>query len=641
MIGAPTGLRQVGRGQLPSPAMNPALLRGALAAGRFAVVALCATLVSACATPVGVTRIDPRQVHRELTRSVLSAHDLSQFTRNILYQQDLTRRFEDDPAGAIAALHEVVIDGHGGQDELFALAELSFRHAEDSGDRSHYLAAMAYASAFLLPSDPERRPPALDPRRRIAADLYNRGLTEGFASADGKTVELKAGSYPLPFGSLDVTFDESKLRWGRRKLVRFVPVADLEVSGLATRYRWPGLGAPLAASTEPLDPAQGFDDFVQPWAKVPVTALLRIERPGARIQEGRVEGELDLIAAAGPTWVTVNQQSVPLEVESSATLAYTLAESPVWKQEIEGFLRGAGVVSEHARLAALAPYQPGRIPVVLVHGTASSSGRWAQMLNELANDRRLQERYQFWLFTYDTGNPILYSGMRLREALASAFAKLDPDGKDEALQQMVMIGHSQGGLLTRLAVTSSGTRFWENVSRGPFEEADFDARSADLLRRTFFFDPVAQVKRVVFVATPQHGSYVAGNPLAHLVARLVTFPLDVVHVFGDLIRRNQDALTMATAVQLPTAVDNMTPGSPFIRALDDLPIASGVASHSIIAVDGDGPVEDGNDGVVEYRSAHVDFTDSELVVRSPHSCQDDPNTIGEVRRILLEHLASQ
>jgi len=620
--------------------MNPVppRLAGAL---RIALLALAAAVVAACATPVGVARIDPKQVHRELTKSVLSTNDLSQFTRNVLYQQDLGRRFEDDPAGAIAALHEIVIDGHGGQDELFALAELSFRHAEDGNDRSYYLAAMVYASAYLLPPDPERRPPALDPRRRIAADLYNRGLTEGFASADGKTVDLRSGSYPLPFGSLEVAFDESKLRWGSRRLVRFVPVADLEVTGLPTRYRWPGLGAPLAASTEPLDPAQGFDDFVQPWAKVPVTALLRIERPGARIQEGRVEGELDLIAATGPTWVTVNQQSVPLEVESSATLAYTLAESPVWKQEIEGFLRGAGVIDEKTRLAALTPYQPGKIPVVLVHGTASSAGRWAQMLNELANDRRLQQHYQFWLFTYDTGNPILYSGMLLREALASAVGKLDPDGKDPALRQMVVIGHSQGGLLTRLTATDSGNRFWENASRRPFEDADLDAKSRDLLRRAFFFEPVPEVKRVVFVATPQHGSYVAGNPVAQWVARLITFPLDVVHVFGDLVRQNDDALTMATKAELPTAVDNMTPGSPFIRALADLPLAKGIASHSIIAVDGDGPVESGNDGVVEYRSAHVDFTESELVVRSPHSCQDDPHTIGEVRRILIEHLASQ
>jgi hypothetical protein len=63
-----------------------------------------------------------------------------------------------------------------------------------------------------------------------------------------------------------------------------------------------------------------------------------------------------------------------------------------------------------------------------------------------------------------------------------------------------------------------------------------------------------------------------------------------------------------------------------------------VAAHSIIAVRGDGPVVDGNDGVVQYSSAHLDEAASELVARSGHSTQANPRTIAEVRRILLLHL---
>ena len=107
-----------------------------------------------------------------------------------------------------------------------------------------------------------------------------------------------------------------------------------------------------------------------------------------------------------------------------------LAESPVWEQEIEGFLRGAGVVDEESRLAALQPYRPGKIPLVFVHGTASSAGRWAQMLNELWNDPRIHERYQFWLYTYDTGNPILYSRHgAARGARWLPWQRLDPEAR--------------------------------------------------------------------------------------------------------------------------------------------------------------------------------------------------------------------
>ena len=46
---------------------------------------------------------------------------------------------------------------------------------------------------------------------------------------------------------------------------------------------------------------------------------------------------------------------------------------------------------------------------------------------------------------------------------------------------------------------------------------------------------------------------------------------------------------------------------------------------------------EGDDGVVEYKSAHIEGVESELVVRSHHSVQGHPDAIEEVRRILLLH----
>jgi hypothetical protein len=89
--------------------------------------------------------------------------------------------------------------------------------------------------------------------------------------------------------------------------------------------------------------------------------------------------------------------------------------------------------------------------------------------------------------------------------------------------------------------------------------------------------------------------------------------------------------------RLPTSLDNMTPGNPFMKVLAELPVAPGVKAHSIIAVNGDGPPEGQSDGVVRYESAHVEGVESELVVRSSHSAQGRPETIAEIRRILLEH----
>src|SRR5262249_51377045 len=162
------------------------------------------------------------------------------------------------------------------------------------------------------------------------------------------------------------------------------------------------------------------------------------------------------------------------------------------------------------RLVALRPYRPGLIPVVFVHGTASSAGRWAQLYNELDNDPRIHDHYQFWFFSYETGNPIAYSAMLLREALEDAVKRLDPEGKDPARRQLVVIGHSQGGLLTKALVVEPGDRFWRNVSNKPLEDLHLSGETTDLLRRALLFHPLPFVRRVIFVSTPHHGSYVAG-----------------------------------------------------------------------------------------------------------------------------------
>jgi hypothetical protein len=156
------------------------------------------------------------------------------------------------------------------------------------------------------------------------------------------------------------------------------------------------------------------------------------------------------------------------------------------------------------------------------------------------------------------------------------------------------------------------------------------------LRRGLFVTPVPEVSRVVFVCTPHRGSFVAGrNIIANLVRRLLTLPFALTGLAADLAR-NRDALQSASDF-VPSAVDNMSPRNHFIRALQEIPVAPSIKAHSIVAVEGDGPVEEGDDGVVKYSSAHIDGVESELVVHSDHSTQGRPETIEEVRRILRLH----
>jgi hypothetical protein len=330
---------------------------------------------------------------------------------------------------------------------------------------------------------------------------------------------------------------------------------------------------------------------------------------------------------------------VPLEFDPSAALAYRLEGAPVWDFEIAGFRRGDfnlfGKTAD-GDLIFLNPYQPGKIPVVFVHGTASSPARWAEMVNEFIGDSRMAGRYQFWFFIYNSGNPIPLSAMHLRENLEQAFKELDPEGRDAALRQMAVIGHSQGGLLTKMTVVNSGTRFWDNISKEPFEQADISAETKDLLRRSIFVEPLPFVKRVIFIATPHRGSFMSGNIIGKIGRRLIRLPATVTKVGVEIVKLNPVGAAR-TAIRVPTSIENMDWSSPFLRTLASLPIAEGVQANSIIPVKGDGPPEKGDDGVVRYTSAHIEPVESELVVRSAHSTQSNPHTIEEVRRILYRH----
>ena len=131
----------------------------------------------------------------------------------------------------------------------------------------------------------------------------------------------------------------------------------------------------------------------------------------------------------------------------------------------------------------------------------------------------------------------------------------------------------------------------------------------------------------------------AGNRVAHWIAGFVKLPKEILGVGTDLLTGDASAITLSPAGGFLSSVHGMTPGNSFIQALSPLPIASPIAAHSVIAVETDGPQQEGNDGVVEYTSAHLDGLASELVVQSGHSVQGHPLAIAEVRRILRLHLS--
>jgi pimeloyl-ACP methyl ester carboxylesterase len=290
-------------------------------------------------------------------------------------------------------------------------------------------------------------------------------------------------------------------------------------------------------------------------------------------------------------------------------------------------------------LSLVRPYARGKVPVVLIHGLGSTPRSWAPMIAGLEADPILREHYQFWTFGYPTGEPVLYSASVLRRALLQAREQYDPDGSDPAFDRMVVIGHSLGGLLAKLMVQDSGSHLWKTVSARPADRLDGPAEAREVLRQAFFFKPLPEVRRVIFIATPHRGSRLDRGAVHAFGTRLFRHADPLQRAYETLLASNgPDFFLDSFRGGLPTSVDQLKWDHPRLLSLRDLGIDPGVDYHSIIADLHDPPREGGTDGVVPYASAHLDGAASELLIHGGHLCQAHPLVIEECRRILTEQL---
>lgn len=592
-----------------------------------------------CAAPIGVAKFGPEAGFKQVNANILNSRDVSVASWEVLQRFDLVERFDKAPEEVLAQLKERACSDTR-RNLLFALAELSYAVAVRENDQAYYLQSSVYAYLYLFApleaghADP---PDPYDRRFRVAIDLYNRALAQALSSRNRSEILVASRVLPLPHGQADVKTTRFGFLTSEERFPTFLSTDNFKVRGIE-RYRDPGLGIPLIAIPAAPPKLEALaEGRVPPGLRIPATALLRVLGNACDVAGGELAASLEVHSVYDAEEVKIGNRMVPLEADLSTPLAYTLEESPVWGFEVGGFF-GREMVKKAAVLLAQ-PYQPGKIPVVFIHGTASSPARWAAMFNGLLSDPLVRKRFQFWMFIYPSGSPIAYSASLLRDSLAKVVRTLDPQGKDPALRQMVLIGHSQGGLLTKMMVIEPGDQLWSNISKKNFDEIEMPKKTRELLRKALFFEPLPFVNRVIFIATPQHGSFVSANWIGRFFSRMVSLPKDIVQIPQSVIQSFSADLPSELERKIPTSVDNMSPDNPFMQRLAAIPIVPGVRYHSIIAVKkGYADPTKGNDGVVAYSSAHIEGAESEYVVRSPHSVQGHPLAVEEVRRILLEQI---
>lgn len=602
-------------------------------------LALVLVLVQGCKSNIGVDRVTPRRAYGQVNASALNGTRLSAGTLTVLHRHSLLDDLREDTDRVIRQLHEIAVSDPR-RDPLLALAELHFAEGEKSRRSAnatrrarasgYYLACAAYAYWFLFLEEKREPPPtSYDRQFRLACDLYNRALIPALADGTSGRLRFDERRLDLPTGSLELSITRPGFPWQLSRFERFEAADNFAVRGVSVRIRDPGLGLPFIAVEK--------ESVKQPFPRrAAATAFLRVQGEPKDLGGAGIRAQLELYSTYDEENVRVGEQVVPLETDNTSPLAYALEASPLWEIGLRQFFSAEQWVKNDVYLTQ--PYQPGKIPVIFVHGTASSPVWWAEMWNTLRSDPLLRKRFQFWAYLYNTGNPINHSAANLRESLLATIRKLDPRGEDESLNEAVVVGHSQGGLLAKMTVVDSGNALWNSMNKHPFDAARLKVKERELVEKRFFMKPLPFVKRVVFIATPHGGSYLARPWLAKLARTWVSFPAEVIRFGEALLKiRGEEGPPLELPSILPTSIDNMSPNHPLLQALARLDIAPGVHAHSIIAVKGEGDPEKGSDGVVEYRSAVLPGVPTR-VVRASHSCQDKPETIEEMRRILVEHL---
>jgi pimeloyl-ACP methyl ester carboxylesterase len=604
--------------------------------------------LNACAM-VNVSRVKTHDYVNEQRADVIGSGHLSDRTVQALSVVALT---VDNCQREFTICTDTVAHSPGLSDEqqLSALAELWLGKAikidqagtpmaDQALDAYLQSARYAYAYLFYTARSPADRAFAL--RQVQVIGFYNFAVQRTVTRFFQELPQLGTQWTQTSLAGWTVLRPQTDLRLANNARVptELIPAADLRFKGLRNIYQRDGFGSDFVAVT----PAEAPDDTV-PWREpdyASMTSALVFD--GVTLNDVLATKHVRLLVRDPyrDDSITIAGRTVPLGANFTAAYGVWLARSGFASQSIRSLLGREGGLTT-PRVLMMQPYDPNRLTVVMLHGLGSSPEAWINVANEVMGDEELRRNYQVWEVYYPTNAPIAVNLAGIRKALDATLQHFDPSGHARASQNIVLIGHSMGGLIARLLVSSSDDLLWSIVplraNLSPEKRAQLRERLAPYLQ----FTPMPQVTRVVFLATPHRGTSYAQNRLARLIGNLIRLPVNVLKEMASLSDLLKDDSATSTPIRIPNSIDNLSDTDPFIVAAANLPISPGVRYHTIVGVyqsKGE-PLQDSSDGVVPYKSAHLDGADSELAIPSWHTVQETPAAILELRRILRLHVAA-
>lgn len=624
--------------------------------------AVALLLTSGCAM-VTMKQVAPTEYLANKRGDVLTSGDFSAASRETLSVIGLNEdQCEEDIVTCEKALKSTVDVPE--EQRLSALSELWVKNAlalspkpkdRDTHPLSDaaldaWLEAARYAYAYLFFSGRTPSQRAFEDRQTQVRDYYNYAAEQTAAVVFKRSREsaLEGEDYNAAVEgerwTLTSDFDQLRLT---SIPTRMAPAASLSFAGLRSTYRRDGFGAELVVLMDPpklVAPPPGEKAEIPQYSEmsaINATALLKFK--GNSLQEvlDTTQVLFDVYSPESTESVELHGEKVPLAGNFTAAYGMWLAQSGFATQSLRTlFGMSEGIAEPHMYL--MQPWDPNRRIIFMLHGLGSSPEAWVNVANEILGDPELRQHFQVWQVYYPTNAPIALNRYEIDQAFNNTLRHFDPNGTSRASRDMVFIGHSMGGVLARLLLSDSGEVLWNDLLANYNLKGERLKRVQTKLGPLLHFDAEPNVERAIFIAAPHKGTDIAGNRFGRLIGRLVRLPITLLGKFEDVFQTLQQAEAQSAQPKklvIPNSIENLKADDPFVKASSALPIRSGLKYHSIIAQrKPEVPLEQSDDGLVPYWSAHLPGALSEKVIISGHSVQETPQAVLEIRRILREDL---
>ena len=384
------------------------------------------------------------------------------------------------------------------------------------------------------------------------------------------------------------------------------------------RFSRPGLGVPLALVTPRCEdkppcklwPPEGVFRWATAW-----------------IEPGAEDGAPPRLVIGDPVAIgslTEGTWQYPLAEDTSAFYAYGAGTSKLPRLAVWGLL-GGHEVGRRAGLYLLEDYDPHKRPIVMIHGLGSSPLTWARLSNAIWGDPLLRSQFQVWHVVYQTNAPLLLIRRRVNSYLDEGWRMLDPEGDDPARTGMVLVGHSLGGVVSRLLCADSGEVLWRVGFTEPGSSLKGDPEDLRSIDEVFHFTAYPGISRAIFMASPHRGSPTADDFIGRFMRVLVGRRAPELEALNRVARDNPEAVTdlmrpIFTRSRL-NSIATLQPLQPVRLAGETLMPGPGIPYHTIAGVKpGSRPQ---TDGLVPLASAVIRAT-SVIGTSVPSACPASP-----------------